>query len=170
MSRTRPPEDMIDEDGHVVAWHSGNEADLVPRPFMHLGNEAQARMRGGRFLSRVTLRTATAGRLVDRGENGWSEPRLRRLAQTGCGYAVYLNRFEGTSLEETEAARAQPLVQRRPGGLDAVTDGLFRRLVPSARDSLVLLDVGLVVSIETEARKAERRMAQGQDAPQKEKP
>ena len=60
----------------------------------------------------------------------------------------YLNRVEGIPLDEFEAARAK-LTKRKSDGrcpLDTISDARFRRLVPSARDSLVILDPSIIIS------------------------
>lgn len=143
MSDRSIPQDMLDDRGRVVGYHSGStiltRGDL--KPFLHLGNIAQARMRSGRELTRIVARTGPVARLVDRNENSWSENRLRPLLRKGMDWAVYLNRTEGIGLEEFEEAR------RRHARFDEVSDALFRRLVPSARDSLILLDPALVIEI-----------------------
>lgn len=141
---TGVPSAFVSGDGTIVAYHSGDVAlrkDSVRR-FLHLGTLSQARSRAGRIITRVTARNAPCARVVDRGENSWREDRLARHERACRGWVVYLNRFEGLDLERyLEAKRMRP-------GLDDLSDGAFRRLVPSARDSLVLLDPFLVVSCE----------------------
>jgi hypothetical protein len=90
----------------------------------------------------VTARNAPCARVVDRGENSWRQDRLARHERACRGWVVYLNRFEGLDLEGyLEAKRVRP-------DLDDLSDAAFRRLVPSAGESLVLLDPFLVVSCE----------------------
>jgi hypothetical protein len=139
------------EDGTLEAWHSGDEPldRATLKPFLHAGTERQARSRAGRVLTRLILATAGARRLKDRAEQDWCPRRLRRLAASGDGYGVYLNRHEGVALEEIEAARCDGRVRRSRRTVDEVPDRLFRTLVPSASDSLIVVDPALVVRIET---------------------
>lgn len=141
---TSIPHDLIDGEGRVVAYHSGSE-HLVRgsiRPHLHLGTLEQARMRSGRCLTRVTARARPCVRLLDKGENVWRPDRLDPVIRKGVDWVVYLNRTEGIPLHEFEAAAA-----KHPR-FDDVSDALFRRLLPSARDSLILLDPLLVLTCE----------------------
>lgn len=142
---------FLDRDGTLVAWHSGNEP-LDPsalRPFLHVGTQGQAISRAGRILTRLILRPAGVRRLKDMAEQDWSASRLRRLKSSGDGYGIYLNRHEGVDIDEVEAARADPRVHRSRGSVDSIPDALFRRLVPSAHDSLIVVDPSLVLRAET---------------------
>jgi hypothetical protein len=149
MSRLLDP--FLQDDGTIVAWHSGDGPvdGTSIRPFLHIGTERQARSRAGRVLTRMVLRSDATRRLRDRAEQDWCTRRLRRLAATGAGYGVYLNRHEGVDIEEISAARTDRRVERRCGSIDGVPDRLFRLLVPSAHDSLILVKPELVVSTET---------------------
>lgn len=142
---------FLDHDGTLVVWHSGKEPldASALRPFLHVGTERQAHSRAGRVLTRLVLRPAGARRLKDLAEQDWSPSRLRRLAASGDGYGVYLNRHEGVDLEEVESARTDPRVRRTRGSVDSIPDILFRRLVPSAHDSLIVVDPALVLKVET---------------------
>lgn len=142
---------FLDPGGTLVAWHSGSEP-LDPstmRHFLHVGTERQAISRAGRVLTRLILRPAGARRLKDMAEQDWSPSRLRRLQASGDGYGVYLNRHEGVDIEEVESARNDPRVRRSRGSVDSIPDMLFRRLVPSAHDSLIVVDPALVLRAET---------------------
>ena len=137
----------IDGDGLVVAWHSG-ENHLDPSciaPFLHAGTLAQARMRGGRRMTRLTIRLERPTRLVDRAECQWRRRRLMDAARRGAGIAVYLNRCEGIPLASFEEARRAAVGIRPWRRLDALPDRQFRRLIPDAADSLIVLDPILVV-------------------------
>lgn len=138
---------FLDADGTLVAWHSGNRPidPSTMRPFLHVGTERQAHSRAGRILTRLVLRPAGARRLKDMAEQDWSPARLRRLAASGDGYGVYLNRHEGVDLDEVESARTDPRVRRSRGSVDSIPDILFRKLVPSAHDSLIVVDPALVL-------------------------
>lgn len=123
----------------IVAWHSSGETDLCIRRGLHVGTPDQASMRGGRHLHRLEIEASgRVPRLRDRGS--WDPRRLARHARD-AGIAVYLNRHEGIPLTEFDHARGRI-------DLDAVPDGIFRRLVPSAADSWIILDPATVRSIE----------------------
>jgi len=142
---------FVGADGSLTAWHSGDEP-LAPgllRPFLHVGSERQARSRAGRVLTRLTIAVADARRLLDKAEQDWNPRRLRRLAASGIGYGVYLNRHEGVDLDEVERARRDPRTRRAGRSIDGVPDRLFRSLVPSAGDSLIVVDPKLVLACET---------------------
>lgn len=123
----------------IEAYHSSDDPTLEPRRFLHIGTLEQARMRGGRHIHRLTIRSGgRMPRLRDHGS--WSVRTLMRHARRNR-IAVYLNRHEGIPIEEFDEAR-------RVGDIDRMADREFRRLMPSARDSWILLDVTAVVSVE----------------------
>lgn len=133
--------------GTIVLWHSG-AAHLAPSdigPLLHAGTLEQARMRAGRRLTRIEIRDVAAVRLKDRGENGWSQKALKDAMRRGERLATYLNRYEGIPLEEFAAAEAAPAA-RRVGGIDRLSDAAFRKAVPSARDSHIVIDPSIVVN------------------------
>lgn len=122
----------------IVAYHSSSEPRLEARRFLHVGTIEQARMRGGRHLHELAISIPSRmPRLRDHGS--WNIRSLMRNARR-AGLAVYLNRHEGIPLEEFEKAR-------QIADLDRVTDSRFRQLVPSARDSWIVLDPDMVTEI-----------------------
>ena len=134
--------------GDIEAWHAGkthlDRKDVAP--FLHAGTFEQARMRSKGPLTRLTLRPRRIRRVVDRGENRWSEKRLSDALSRGFDMIVYLNRFEGIPMWEFEAAREILTMRGRSDCLDRISDGRFHRLVPSARDSVIILDPAIVRS------------------------
>jgi hypothetical protein len=137
-----------DGDGLVVAWHSGDDhldASSIT-PFLHAGTLEQARMRGGRRMTRLVIRFERPTRLVDRSECQWRRRRLVDAARRGAGVAIYLNRYEGIPLASFETARREAVGIRPWRRLDALPDRHFRRLIPEAADSLIVLDTSLVVA------------------------
>lgn len=104
----------------------------------HIGSLKQARARkyprGCLIQVEVPTRLIkSAPRLKDRGGD-WAQ-RLKRHAAKGVKALVYLNRYEGLSPE-----RAAELAKFSTEALDAMSDASFRRLVPEAEDSWILLD------------------------------
>lgn len=84
------------------------------------------------MLTRIAIRK---GRVLRRRDTGsWREKDLREIASRGIGVVIYLNRFEGIPLEEFEEARASCR------DIDALSDSRFRKLLPSAHDSCLILD------------------------------
>lgn len=123
----------------VVGYHSSATALLIPRPILHVGTIAQAAMRGGKHLHRVEF--ALDGRMPRMRDQGdWSRRSVTRHTRAG-GAVVYLNRHEGIPLEEFEAARAIT-------DIDAISDAMFKRLIPSAEDSWIILNPDIIQSIE----------------------
>jgi hypothetical protein len=136
--------ELVDENGLVVAYHSGQDhlrAGQI-RPNLHLGTLRQAKMRGGRCLTKVVARPAPAVRLRDRGEQAWCKRRLRAHVRKGKGYCLYLNRHEGIDLDQYLTARSASRA------VDTLPDRAFRRTIPSAQDSLILLDPELILALE----------------------
>jgi len=123
----------------LIAYHSSNDEELLPKRMLHVGSLAQARMRGGRHLHRVTLQPGIRmPRLRDHGS--WNARTLMRHVPR-ARVAVYLNRHEGIPLEEFDAARARC-------DIDRLADDRFRRALPSSSDSWIVLDQDAIVSIE----------------------
>lgn len=122
----------------IIAYHSTDDDAFEPRRLLHVGSLAQARMRGGRHLVRIDLDPGLRmPRLRDHGS--WSVRALMRHARRSR-LAVYLNRHEGIPLEEFEAARTR-------ADIDRLTDRDFRRLLPSAEDSWIVLDTSAVIAV-----------------------
>jgi hypothetical protein len=135
----RRPRADLRLDDTLQAYHSSSDAELAPRRFLHVGTLEQATMRGGAHLHRLTIRTGPRmPRLRDRGS--WN---VRTLMRHACrsAVAVYLNRHEGIPLEEFDRARSRI-------DIDRVPDADFRRALPSAADSWIILDPDAVLSIE----------------------
>lgn len=99
----------------------------------HLGTEAQARMRGGRQARMLTIEAnfQSVHRSRDQGGN-WAA-RVRRARSAGHDAIVYLNRYEGLSLDRVLEA------DRDGVDLDRLSDTAFRKRVPEAQDSYIAL-------------------------------
>lgn len=123
----------------LTLWHgSDHPIDRFdgsgPDRALHLGTRAQAQMRNPAFLHQVEVEVNRVRRSRDPGGD-WSG-RVRAARAAGADAIVYLNRYEGVTSE---------IIQRLAGlgrlsDLDRITDREFRRLVPEAEDSLVLLN------------------------------
>ncbi len=102
---------------------------------LHVGSEEQARMRAGtsgRLLA-VSLEAFNTRRSRDTGGN-W-KAKVQQARAAGFQAIVYLNRYEGIPLE-----RFQALAQ---AGIDPdrLSDAQFRKQVPEAKDSWIVLDL-----------------------------
>lgn len=122
-----------------IAYHSTNDPDLKVKPFLHVGTQAKASMRGGKYLYRIEFADdRKIPRLRDNGS--WHSKDLKRHARK-AGLIIYLNRHEGIPLEEFNQAQADK--QK----IDEMTDARFVKVIPSAQDSWIILDPDCVKRI-----------------------
>lgn len=108
---------------------------------IHLGTLAQARMRAGkRDVLEVRLRLDRVSRIprVRDQEYTWASL-LKRRSRKGDRVLVYLNRYEGLSIDSVEALAKQDTAK-----LERMPDKAFSRLAHDATDSYVVLDPDLV--------------------------
>ncbi|MCE6959576.1 hypothetical protein LAZ40_10965 [Cereibacter sphaeroides] len=123
----------------IVLWHGSLQRieRLDPASThdggVHLGTLEQARMRNSAFLHEVEVTLGRCRRSRDRGGD-W-KGRIMAARAAGFDAIVYLNRYEGLATEVIERLQAQGLL----GRLDGLSDAAFRRHVPEARDSYILL-------------------------------
>ena len=117
---------------------------------LHLGTEAQARMRNSAFLHEIEIEVTRLRRSRDTGGN-WAG-RIQTARKDGCHAIIYLNRYEGIPADRIEDLHRQGLLSR----IDTLSDAAFRKLVPEARDSLILLDPGRARLLRIIARDALR--------------
>ena len=117
-------------------------------PGLHVGTYDQALMRGGRAMTQIRLSRTIYARIKDDVTNSKARKLIMAAHGQGTPGMRYLNRVEGIPIDEFEAARAK-LGRRKSDDrcpLDTISDARFRRLVPSARDSLVILDPSIIIS------------------------
>lgn len=108
---------------------------------IHLGSHHQAQMRAGPgqvIAVRLDLRRAGRISRVKDHPVSWAAT-LKRKQRAGCKALVYLNRFEGLSLDTVTA-----LARADTGSIDHMSDRSFRALAPDAEDSFVVLDPEIV--------------------------
>ena len=99
---------------------------------IHFGTMDQAMARRRSFLHEVELKIEAPCRSRD--NQDWCAA-ARRARSRNMDAIVYLNRYEGLSLERIlELQGAGKL-----SGLDGLPDAAFRKLVPEARDSVCVL-------------------------------
>jgi hypothetical protein len=123
----------------IILWHGSNrpmgrfEPTRGPDGALHLGTRTQAGMRNSAFLHEVEVEIQRVLRCRDRGGD-WAG-RVRHARAEGLDAIVYLNRYEGVSSATIERLA----LHGRLAGLDSLPDQAFRRLVPEAEDSYILL-------------------------------
>lgn len=107
---------------------------------IHLGTLAQARMRAGKgTVLKVRVRASQVRRIPRvRDRDGFWRRFLRDKARNGCRILTYLNRYEGVPQHRVLETLGQDL------GTEHMSDAAFRKLVPEATDSWIVLDPGLV--------------------------
>lgn len=105
---------------------------------LHFGSQEQARMRAGKHgrLIAAHVEITSAQRSRDLG-GGWKR-RIQQAKAAGHDAIVYLNRYEGLSIERVMQA------QREGVELDTLTDAQFRRYVPEAQDSWIVFSLDQV--------------------------
>jgi hypothetical protein len=125
---------------NMILWH-GSDHPISrftnlrgPDRALHLGTRAQAEMRNPAYLHEVEVEFGRVRRSRDPGGD-WSG-RVRAARAAGHDAIVYLNRYEGLDAEVI----GRLATRGRLSGLDRLPDAAFRRLVPEAADSWVLLD------------------------------
>lgn len=105
----------------------------------HFGTKAQAEMRGGSGNARrFYLRFEGPSRLRDKGQ-------FKRIP-IGKDAAIYLNRYEGISLETVKSIPSSKL--------DRMTDAQFRKAVPESKDSVVVKNSWQIKSADPVTRDA----------------
>lgn len=107
---------------------------------IHVGTLAQARMRaaGGTVL-KLRLRASAVSRIPRvRDQDGYWRTVLRRRARQGDRILTYLNRYEGIPTDRVIETLGHDLDCAR------MTDAAFRKLVPEAQDSWIVLDPSLI--------------------------
>lgn len=121
----------------ISVWFHKTQGDgFAPAPFIHVGTVEQAKMRGA--IKPVIMRLDVdiePHKLIRRRDHGqWDIKKLKALERRGYDGVVYLNRFEGIPLHEFDHAR------KMAGDIDRLADGEFLKLIPSAKDSLIIFD------------------------------
>lgn len=108
---------------------------LRPHEPIHLGTEQQATMRArGKVVAFAV--TATLFKRTRDAVGDWGR-QIAAARRQGYEGLVYLNRYEGIPLARVLALAEQGYAGDR---LDALPDRQFRRLVPEAADSYLLLN------------------------------
>lgn len=122
----------------LILWHGSDRpvdrfTEEGPDRALHLGTRAQAEMRNRAFLHEVEVEVGRVRRSRDPGGD-WSG-RIRAARADRADAIVYLNRYEGVRVGTIERLA----LSGRLSGLDRLPDAAFRKLVPEAEDSWVLL-------------------------------
>lgn len=115
---------------------------------IHLGTEAQARMRGGKAARLIQAEVNVDRPRRSRDLGGQWASKIRSARAAGHDAIVYLNRYEGLSLERILEA------QRDGVDLDRLSDAQFKRRVPEAQDSYIVLDPSQIRVLNNQAGQA----------------
>lgn len=124
----------------IDLYHGSDRADLTidtVSPGLHAGSRAQAEMRWPKkHLYRIRLKpTRKVTRLKDTGS--WNRRQITNAARR-APLAVYLNRFEGLSVDVADMAARY----------DNAADSVFRKNVAGCEDSWIILDPSIILEIE----------------------
>lgn len=106
------------------------------KPFLHVGTLEQAKMRRHKgIIHRIEIKQSQ--RITTMKDMGiWTDSRLKQATRR-APLARYLNRFEGISVDDlVEAALYAD-----------VSDNIFKKKVPSAHVSWIILDPSIITSI-----------------------
>lgn len=125
----------------LILWHGSDRpidrfTGEGPERALHLGTRAQAEMRNRAFLHELEVEVEVTRVRRSRDPGGDWSGRVRAARAAGAEAIVYLNRYEGITAETIERLAAAG----RLSGLDRLPDRAFRRLVPEAADSWIILD------------------------------
>ena len=121
--------------GPLTLYHGTSPSfTLKPHEPIHLGTQQQATMRGRGKVVAFTV-TATLFKRTRDAVGDWGRP-IAAARRQGYEGLVYLNRYEGIPLARVLALAEQGYAGER---LDALPDHRFKRLVPEAADSYLLL-------------------------------
>jgi len=116
----------------------------------HFGTYGQAQIRSlgeGQRIIEAKVSFRRLRRVRDTG-GAWRE-QIEKAKRSGYDAIVYLNRYEGISLESINRAQAAGV------DLDALSDREFRQHCPEARDSLIVFSPQQIEIIRTHDPKAE---------------
>jgi hypothetical protein len=120
----------------LTLFHSSKEAlDRFSGP-LHIGTREQATMRRASYLHEIEVDVGKTRRMRDNGQLESEHAKLREAIRKGFDSIVYLNRYEGMSTERIEALATTGHLSR----LDQMSDAEFRKHVPEAQDSFIILE------------------------------
>lgn len=105
---------------------------------LHFGTETQARMRGGSRARMIKAEVTVGKPRRSRDLGGQWESKIGSAKSAGHDAIVYLNRYEGMSIERIEEA------QRDGVDFDRLSDSAFRKRVPEAEDSYIVFDAACI--------------------------
>lgn len=132
--------EVLDSNGEpLVVYHGTRDTftNFVTNPNgIHFGTQSQATMRSLRVLMPCFLNIRSLKEKVDNGDsNHWAKI-VKRLSGLGENGIIYLNRYEGISLEEFEAARINHGISHDQ--LDRLSDHNFKKMVSASSYSYIV--------------------------------
>jgi hypothetical protein len=144
---------LTDDQGETLTLYHGThqgvdtlDAAKTVDGGLHVGTRAQAQMRNAQRLFHVHLDLGRVRRSQDRGGD-WAD-RIKDARTRGFDAIVYLNRYEGIPLSQVQRAADEGV------DLDRLSDQQFRRRIPEAHDSWIVLNPHAVTVVGVEDRPA----------------
>lgn len=121
----------------ITGWH-GSRKPIDAFDFsksvdggIHFGTRPQAEMRGAKGGSLIEADVDIKNPMRSRDTGGNWKDKIRNAKSKGHDGIVYLNRYEGMSLEDIQRAQEAGI------DLDRLTDAQFRKFFPNAKDSFI---------------------------------
>lgn len=128
---------IFDSDGKpMIVYHgTGKKFDAFADNDggIHFGTVDQATMRNRTHQIEAYIKIEKPVRKKDT-SGGWKNT-IKAAKSRGYDGIIYLNRYEGIPRERFEALRAKGITDER---MDAMSDTMFRRMVPEASDSYIV--------------------------------
>lgn len=148
--------DVVDEDGNPLIVYHGTKDDIVSFDKdktidggFHFGSNKQANMRVSgkdKKIIPVYLKAKKLSRSKDTGGN-WKS-KIKSAKSAGKDGIVYLNRYEGITLESIEIAQTAGI------NPDKLSDKKFKEWFPEAEDSYIVFEPKQIKSTKSESFKS----------------
>jgi len=137
------PSSLVGYDTSTPLYHSTKSDFTEFKPNTHFGTAEQANMRTAGSNARVIPVYPKEGLKYakQRDTGDWSQGKLSRLKSQGYDGVRYLNRYEGIPLEAFDRARKEiGQTGSDQDKLDKLSDAQFKRLIPEAKESVIIFD------------------------------
>lgn len=139
---------VIDENGEpLVVYHGTTEVFSTfntSKTGIHFGTNAQASMRNRSQLMPCFLNIRSIKTCKDHGNLDHWKKQITAAARKGITGIIYLNRYEGISYEEFEAARKNHGLT--DDKLDALSDANFQKYVSKSAFSYIVFESNQIKS------------------------
>ena len=139
---------VLDENGEpLVVYHGTNEAFSVfdtSNSGIHFGTNVQAAMRNRKHLMPCFLNIRTIKNCKDHGNQSHWKKQITAATRKGFTGIIYLNRYEGISYEEFNAARLNHGLTH--DDLDSISDKKFQKYVSKSAFSYIVFEPNQIKS------------------------